>query len=173
MGLAAHGNPSSASDPAEHEAYQAAQEVVGGGRPGPLGAAPRSGLSRRPGDPPGFGGDGSHAVADWIQKYAPKGSWTNAGTDLATDLIPGVSNVKDATVAITGVNPVTGEKVGVWGRIFSGVCAIPAIGNVVKWVGKAGKGLWKGGKWLGKWGGRRCCHAVPTAGCLPTGGFSH
>jgi Flp pilus assembly pilin Flp len=68
------------------------------------------------------------------------------GTDVATDFIPWVSNAKDATTAITGVNPVTGEKVGTVGRVMAGVFAIPAAGNVLKYLGKGGKYLLKGGK---------------------------
>jgi hypothetical protein len=74
-----------------------------------------------------------------------------------------VSNVKDAWNAITGVNPVTGEKLGVGERILSGIFAIPGLGNVAKYIGKGGKLLFKGigkllgkgfGKWLGRAGGK-------------------
>lgn len=68
------------------------------------------------------------------------------GTDIATDFVPWVSNVKDATTAITGVNPVTGEQVGTFGRVAAGVFAIPAAGNLLKYVGKGGKYVLKGGK---------------------------
>lgn len=64
--------------------------------------------------------------------------------DIATDFIPGVSNLKDAYTALTGENPVTGEKVGVLGRIASGIFAIPGVGNVAKYVGKGGKLVVKG-----------------------------
>lgn len=74
--------------------------------------------------------------------------------DIATDFIPGVSNVKDAYTALTGVNPVTGEKVGVLGRIAAGIFAIPGLGNVAKYVGKGGKlvvkGIAKAGRAVGK-----------------------
>ncbi|MFC4360605.1 DUF4157 domain-containing protein [Halobium salinum] len=83
--------------------------------------------------------------------------------DIATDFIPGVSNVKDVYTALTGENPVTGEKVGVLGRIASGIFAIPGVGNVAKYVGKGGKLVVKGivgagrkiaksrlGRWVGK-----------------------
>jgi hypothetical protein len=56
--------------------------------------------------------------------------------DLATDFIPGISNIKDATIAATGINPVTGQKVPWPFRILAGILAIPALGNVLKWVGK-------------------------------------
>ena len=68
------------------------------------------------------------------------------GTDVATDFIPWVSNAKDFTTAVTGVNPVTGETVGTFGRVMAGVFAIPAAGNVLKYVGKGGKYVLKGGK---------------------------
>ena len=68
------------------------------------------------------------------------------GADIATDLVPYVSNVKDATVAITGVNPVTGEEVGTFGRVAAGVFAVPGAGNLLKYVGKGGKYVLKGGK---------------------------
>jgi len=56
--------------------------------------------------------------------------------DLATDFIPGVSNLKDAIIAATGINPVTGQKVPWPFRILAGILAIPGLGNVLKWVGK-------------------------------------
>jgi hypothetical protein len=68
------------------------------------------------------------------------------GADIATDFVPYVSNVKDATIAITGVNPVTKERVGTVGRVTAGVFALPAVGNVLKYIGKGGKYVLKGGK---------------------------
>src|SRR5690606_38477904 len=56
--------------------------------------------------------------------------------DLATDFIPGVSNVKDATTAIRGVNPVTGEQVDTLERMLAGLFSIPVVGNAAKYVGK-------------------------------------
>jgi hypothetical protein len=67
--------------------------------------------------------------------------------DLATDFIPGISNVKDAIIALTGVNPVTGEKVGWFGRVFSALFAIPGIGNLLKY---GVKGVGKALVWLGR-----------------------
>lgn len=76
--------------------------------------------------------------------------------DIGTDLAPVVSNIKDATIAITGVNPVTGERVGTAGRIASAIFAIPVIGNLAKYVGKGSRWLWKGLTLLtNKLGGRR------------------
>ncbi len=71
-------------------------------------------------------------------------------TDVVTDLVPGVSNVKDALIAISGTNPVTGEEVGVLGRVMSGVFAIPGLGNVLNYFGKAGKYIYKGRKYIAK-----------------------
>ncbi|HEU4578793.1 MAG TPA: pre-toxin TG domain-containing protein [Polyangiaceae bacterium] len=68
------------------------------------------------------------------------------GTDVLTDFVPWVSNAKDAATAMTGINPVTGEKVGTVGRVMAGVFAIPAAGNLLKYVGKGGKYMLKGGK---------------------------
>jgi len=65
------------------------------------------------------------------------------GTDIATDFVPVVSNVKDATTALTGINPVTGEEVGTLGRLAAGVFAIPGAGNLVKYVGKGGKAAYE------------------------------
>lgn len=70
--------------------------------------------------------------------------------DVATDFVPGVSNVKDATIALTGVNPVTGEEVGVGGRILSGIFAIPGLGNLFKYLGKGGRLLGKALVWIGR-----------------------
>ncbi len=58
--------------------------------------------------------------------------------------------MKDAIIAVTGVNPVTGEKVGIVGRIISGIFAIPGLGNLLKYVAKGAKGIGKGVKWLSK-----------------------
>jgi hypothetical protein len=70
--------------------------------------------------------------------------------DIGTDFIPGVSNVKDAIIALTGVNPVTGEKVG-WGwRIASAIFAIPGVGNLAKYGVKGAKLIGKGLKFAGK-----------------------
>lgn len=61
------------------------------------------------------------------------------GIDLVTDFIPGVSNIKDFSIFLTGINPVTGEKVGWPGRILALIFAIPVIGTVLKYVGKGAK----------------------------------
>jgi RHS repeat-associated protein len=116
---------------------------------------------------PSTAADSDAPVADQVKDEAPekpdgeptaapqqgdqKGS-SVAGTiaDLVTDFVPIVSNIKDAIIAITGVNPVTGEKVGVGGRILAGIFAIPGLGNAAKYGVKGGKALVKGGKWVGR-----------------------
>ena len=52
--------------------------------------------------------------------------------DIATDLTPGVSNVKDASIFLTGTNPVTGEQVDWPFRAVAGITMIPGIGNAAK-----------------------------------------
>jgi hypothetical protein len=94
------------------------------------------------------------------------------GADLVSDFVPGVSNVKDFVTFLTGVNPVTGEKVGWLGRLLALVFAIPGLGTLLKWLGKGGRAIGKfvlgpmirmamnaGGKlvkWVAKsrWGGK-------------------
>ena len=66
--------------------------------------------------------------------------------DVGTDLLPIVSNIKDADIAINGVNRVTGEKVGVGGRILSGFFALPVVGNIGKYIAKGGALIYKGVK---------------------------
>ncbi len=111
---------------------------------------------------------GKFATGAWNQtKKGASGVWNTVKNadwkkigkttlDVATDFIPGISNVKDAYQAISGVNPVTGEKLGWGARIFSGICAIPGVGNIAKGIFKyGGKLLGKlGGKLLSKFGGK-------------------
>ncbi len=48
--------------------------------------------------------------------------------DLATDFVPGVSLIKDATIVLTGVNPVTGEEVSdVERAMVAGTLLVPAF----------------------------------------------
>lgn len=101
-----------------------------------------------------------------------------AAADLATDVTPGVSNVKDAYTAITGRNPVTGEKVGTAGRLMAAIFAIPGLGNVLKWVKKGpgaaarlGKAI--GRTRLGRWiteGAGRIFGNAKRSGITPTPG---
>lgn len=64
--------------------------------------------------------------------------------DLILDFIPGVSNVKDAISAITGINPITGEVLSPAERLLAAAFAIPGYGNAAKVVGKGGKLALKG-----------------------------
>jgi hypothetical protein len=66
--------------------------------------------------------------------------------NLVVSILPGSGNVIGAQEAISGRNPITGERIGTGGRIFSGVTAIPGLGNVVKIVGRGGEAAVKGGK---------------------------
>jgi hypothetical protein len=62
--------------------------------------------------------------------------YVGKGIDLVTDFVPGLSNLKDVAIFITGVNPFTGEKVGPLGRLMSLVMAIPGLGTLLKYVGR-------------------------------------
>lgn len=70
--------------------------------------------------------------------------------DVGSDFTPVVSNIKDATIALTGRNPVTGERVGTVGRIASGIFAIPVLGNALKYVAKGGRLAGRALRWLGR-----------------------
>ncbi len=74
--------------------------------------------------------------------------------DTVTDFIPFVGELKDAYRAITGVDPVTGEKLKWWERILSGIFAIPILGKGIKWLGKGLKWIGKGLGWVGRKLGR-------------------
>ncbi|MEE9464059.1 MAG: DUF4157 domain-containing protein [Candidatus Neomarinimicrobiota bacterium] len=71
-------------------------------------------------------------------------------TDSITDLIPGISNVKDAITAVTGFNPITGKRVGIPARVIAAALAIPGVGNVMKYITKGGKALGRTLVWLGR-----------------------
>jgi len=77
-------------------------------------------------------------------------SLLTTGVDIVTDFTPGVSNLKDASIALTGANPVTGEKVGLGGRLLSGFFALPVIGNAGKYIVKGGALAYKGVKLASK-----------------------
>ena len=64
--------------------------------------------------------------------------------DLILDFVPGVSNIKDAISAITGINPITGEVLSPAERLLAAAFAIPGYGNAAKVVGKGGKLAVKG-----------------------------
>jgi hypothetical protein len=101
------------------------------------------------------------------EKEAEETSTAETIADLGTDLVPWVSNIKDAYIAATGINPVTGEKVGIAGRIISGIFAIPVLGNLLKYIGKGVKGVGKGIKWIGKViRGKKASEKVATLGLV-------
>jgi hypothetical protein len=62
-----------------------------------------------------------------------------AAASLCFDFVPGISAVKGLTEAATGIDPVTGQSVGTFGR----VCGILNIIPGGKWLGKGVK--WAGG----------------------------
>lgn len=70
--------------------------------------------------------------------------------DTVTDFVPILGEIKDGIRAITGVDPVTGEKLKWWERILSGIFAIPFLGKLFKYVGKGLKWVVKGLGWVGK-----------------------
>ncbi len=70
-------------------------------------------------------------------------STLGVAADIGTDFIPIVGELKDLYRAVTGTDPVTGEKLKWWERALAALGAIPLIG-------KLGKGLRSGIKWLGK-----------------------
>ena len=93
-------------------------------------------------------------------------SLLTTGVDIVTDFTPGVSNLKDASIALTGVNPITGEKVGLGGRLLSGFFALPVVGNAGKYIVKGGALAYKGVKSINK--GTEITHglAKSTAGSI-------
>ena len=99
--------------------------------------------------------DTSDLGADLAEELAREGyvdeareTWNTAkevaetAADVGTDLIPGVSFVKDSTIIITiiitSINPVTGEPVETWERVFAGVTLlIPSVfTKPAKWAFK-------------------------------------
>jgi hypothetical protein len=74
--------------------------------------------------------------------------------DTGLGFVPFVSNALDITKAVTGYNPITGEKAGPFERLAAAGFAIPGIGNVLKFAGKGlkfgGKFGLKAGQWLSK-----------------------
>jgi hypothetical protein len=65
-----------------------------------------------------------------------------AAADLAVGLTPDVSTAQDATVVATGFNPVTGESVGVTGRLIALAGLVtPASGGEIRGAGAAARAL--------------------------------
>jgi hypothetical protein len=68
--------------------------------------------------------------------------------DIATDFIPIVGELKDLYRAVTGTDPVTGEKLKWWERALAFLGAIPLVGKLAKGLGKGIKFLGRGLSWL-------------------------
>jgi hypothetical protein len=73
--------------------------------------------------------------------------------DVVTDFIPYVSTAKFVTIATTGINPITGQRVGFWGRLLAGIFAlislVPGASAVVKLLGRGLRFLASPLVWLG------------------------
>ena len=63
-------------------------------------------------------------------------STAGIAADVATDFIPFIGELKDLYRAVTGTDPVTGEKLKWWERALAFLGAIPIIGKLGKMVGK-------------------------------------
>ena len=74
-------------------------------------------------------------------KLVDKGSQrSEEATDFATDVIPGVSTVKDACRCLIGENIVTGKEEGVGGRIMGCIWAAVDVASVIVGIFTAGTG---------------------------------
>ncbi len=76
-------------------------------------------------------------------------STAGIAADVATDFIPFIGELKDLYRAVTGTDPVTGEKLKWWERALAFLGALPIIGKLGKMVGKGLRFLVKGFGWLG------------------------
>jgi hypothetical protein len=68
--------------------------------------------------------------------------------DIGTDFIPIIGELKDLYRAVTGEDPVTGEKLAWWERAPAFLGAIPLIGKLTKGIRKGIKWLGRGLSWL-------------------------
>jgi hypothetical protein len=68
--------------------------------------------------------------------------------DIGTDFIPIIGELKDLYRAVTGEDPVTGEKLAWWEQALAFLGAIPLIGKLTKGVRKGIKWLGRGLSWL-------------------------
>jgi len=77
-------------------------------------------------------------------------SWGAVGVvaDIGTDFLPIVGELKDLYRAVTGEDPVTGEKLAWWERALAFLGAIPLVGKLFKGLGKGVKFLGRGLSWL-------------------------
>jgi hypothetical protein len=80
----------------------------------------------------GMGGGGGAGAGQAAQDAA-------AAASLCFDFVPGISVVKGLAEAATGIDPVTGQSVGTFGRVCGVLSVIPGG----KWLGKGLK--WAGG----------------------------
>ncbi|QSF98997.1 hypothetical protein DI291_0340 [Bacillus paralicheniformis] len=88
------------------------------------------------------GGEVKYELVSRIPESRVKKSDIEKALDWAKDTVGELSGGYDGYRAITGVDPVTGEKLSVTDRILSGVSVIPAtkVVKVGKYVFKANKG---------------------------------
>jgi Pre-toxin TG len=70
-------------------------------------------------------------------------STVGVAADIGTDFLPIIGELKDLYRAVTGRDPVTGEKLKWWERALAFLGAIPLVGKLTK-------GLRVGIKWLGR-----------------------
>ncbi len=68
--------------------------------------------------------------------------------DIGTDFIPIVGELKDLYRAVTGTDPVTGEKLKWWEQALAFLGAIPLVGKLTKGISKGIKFLGRGLSWL-------------------------
>jgi hypothetical protein len=68
--------------------------------------------------------------------------------DIATDFLPIVGELKDLYRAVTGEDPVTGQKLAWWERALAFLGAIPLVGKLTKGVSKGVKFLGRGLSWV-------------------------
>ncbi len=76
-------------------------------------------------------------------------STAEVAADIATDFIPIIGELKDLYRAITGRDPVTGEKLKWWERVLAFIGSLPLVGKLMKLGSKAVKSLSRARKWLG------------------------
>lgn len=84
-----------------------------------------------------------------VEKADDERSAVGVAADVATDFLPLIGELKDLYRAVTGRDPVTGEKLAWWERALAWLGAIPLVGKLSKMVGKGLKFLAKPFRWLG------------------------
>jgi hypothetical protein len=90
------------------------------------------------------------AAADTERSAAAKGDRSTVGVaaDIGTDFMPIIGELKDLYRAVTGEDPVTGEKLARWEQALAFLGALPLIGKLTKGVRKGIKWLGRGLSWL-------------------------